>query len=171
MIKLFRFIVVVGLLCVISSCDFFVRPIPMTIDKLNTSIIEIPIDTDRVRVGVAYNGAAGSCWVNIHVPEGSEVNEDSLDISFNVPNYSCGKVEKSILENVGHKIIRRRSEGYIDTLYRLEFSLYNSDPGLICNVPAQMYLKMSGVIVKDGKSLMNDTITVVDLPRGVSKSR
>ena len=32
-----------------------------------------------------------------------------------------------------------------------------------------MYLKMSGVIVKDGKSVMNDTVTVI--PMGVPTSR
>ena len=60
MIKLLRFIVVVGLLGVISSCDY-TRYCPMNIDKLNTNIVAFPIDTDSARVEITYNGFSKMC--------------------------------------------------------------------------------------------------------------
>ena len=166
MIKLFRYIMAVGLLGVIASCDSL-KIIPMNIDNLNTNIIELPIDADSVRVKIGYSGFSCSCLVYLHVPEGCEVNEDSLDVSFNVFNYSSGMVGKGVLNDVG-RIPLRCSK--IDPSHRLSFALYKTENAdIVYNVPNQMYLKMSGVIVKDGKSLMNDTITVVDLPKGIRK--
>ena len=170
MIKLFRYIMAVGLLGVIASCDSL-KIIPMNIDNLNTNIIELPIDTDSARMEIGYSGFSCSCLVYLHVPEGCEVNEDSLDVSFNVFNYSSGMVGKGVLNDVGRKINRRPSPEFnkIEPTHILFFHLYNSEPDAVLSEPARMYLKMSGVIVKNGKSLMNDTITVVDLPKGIRK--
>ena len=80
-------------------------------------------------------------------------------------------VGKGVLNDVGRKINRRPSPEFnmIEPTHILFFHLYNSEPDAVLSEPARMYLKMSGVIVKDGKSLMNDTITVVDLPKGIRK--
>ena len=53
MIKLFRYIMAVGLLGVIASCDP-VRYFPLNVDKLDTNIIELPIDTDSARMEITY---------------------------------------------------------------------------------------------------------------------
>ena len=167
MIKLFRYIMAVGLLGVIASCDSL-KIIPMNIDNLNTNIIELPIDADSVRVKIGYSGFSCSCLVYLHVPEGCEVNEDSLAVSFSVPNFSCGRVEKDVIDKRNKPIPLRCSK--IDPSHRLSFALYKTgNADIVYNVPAQMYLKMSGVIIKDGKSLVNDTVTVI--PMGVPTSK
>ena len=169
MIKLLRFIVVVGLLGVISSCDY-ARYCPMNIDKLNTNIVAFPIDTDSARVEITYNGFSKMCYVYLHLPEGCEVNEDSLGVWFSGLDYSCGKVEKCVIDKRDRPLTQKVSK--IDPSHELSFFLYNSgEPGAFSNVPNRMYLKMSGVIVKDGKSLMNDTITVVGLYEGLLRAK
>ena len=167
MIKLFRYIMAVGLLGVIASCDP-VRYFPLNVDKLDTNIIELPIDTDSARMEITYDHIGWRCCVYLHLPDGCEVNEDSLAVSFSVPNFSCGRVEKDVIDKRNKPIPLRCSK--IDPSHRLSFALYKTgNADIVYNVPAQMYLKMSGVIIKDGKSLVNDTVTVI--PMGVPTSK
>lgn len=169
MTKLFRFLVVIGLLGVISSCDM-AHYYPLDVDKLNTNIIEMPIDADSVRMEITYEAISWRCNVYLRVPDGCEVNEDSLAVTFSLPNYSCGKVEKRVIGTRGKPYPRKVSK--IEPSHELSFVLYNSEePNVFHSTPAHMYLKMSGVIVKDGKSLMNDTVTVVKLPKNLLKPR
>ena len=167
MIKLFRYIMAVGLLGVIASCDP-VRYFPLNVDKLDTNIIELPIDTDSARMEITYDHLGWRCCVYLHLPDGCEVNEDSLAVSFSVPHYIGEKVEKDVFDKHDKPVPLRCSK--IAPSHRLSFVLYKiKDANIVYNVPNQMYLKMSGVIVKDGKSLMNDTVTVI--PMGVPTSR
>ena len=167
MIRLFHFLIVVVLLGVISSCDM-VHYYPLNIDKLNTNIVELPIDTDSAQVEITYDRLSWRCNVYLHLPDGCEVNEDSLAVSFSVPHYIGEKVEKDVFDKHDKPVPLRCSK--IAPSHSLSFVLYKiKDANIVYNVPNQMYLKMSGVIVKDGKSLMNDTVTVI--PMGVPTSR
>ena len=113
----------VGLLGVIVSCDP-VRYFPLNVDKLDTNIIELPIDTDSARMEITYNNLGWRCCVYLHLPDGCEVNEDSLAVSFSVPNFSCGRVEKDVIDKRNKPIPLRCSK--IDPSHRLSFALYKT---------------------------------------------
>ena len=60
----------------------------------------------------------------MRVTDGCEVNEDSLAVTFSLPNYSCGKVEKRVIGTRDKPYLRKVSK--IEPSHELSFVLYNS---------------------------------------------
>ena len=159
------------MLSIISSCNI-IRSIPKLIPSLyiplniegtNTNIIEIPVDTNNIRMEITYDNKAYRCIVFLNMPNNCKINEDSLTITFNVPNYSCGKVEVGELSEYA----RYYSNSKIYPSHFIDFALRDSEDSIMVqDIPILMYLKMSGGIVKNGKSLIDDTI-IVNIPQGI----
>ena len=172
MTKLFHFIVIIGMLSIISSCNI-IRSIPklipsvlipLNIEGTNTNIIEIPVDTNNIRMEIKFVYKTDRCLIYLNLPNDCKINEDSLDITFNVHNYSRSKVEAGELSESERYYV----DSKISPSHYIDFVLRCEDTTIVQDVPIHMYLKMSGVIVKKGKSLINDTI-IVNIPQGIPR--
>ena len=151
---LFSFLGYVWIACIISSCDV-PRYISLDVENKNTNIIDVPADTNNVRIEFTYNNVAKMCVIYMEIPNDYIVNEDSLIVKFSNPNYMVDKIKMDKLD-VGQKGVSK-----ISPSHRILFHI-------LCerNHPKLMYLNMTGVIIKDGKSLINDTI-IVSIPQGI----
>ena len=136
--------------------------IPMNIDGTNTNITEISVDTDKIRMEIIFEEGENRCLILLKMPDDCEINKDSLDVTFNAHNYRPGIVSSGELN-----ILRKRrqqhyySNSKINPTHFIDFGFGKGcDTTTVQADPILMYLKMSGVFVKNGKSLINDTIKV-----------
>lgn len=165
--KLFHFLIILGTLSMLSSCfmiDVFTSSVfkPMNIDGTNANITEIPVDTDKIRMEIIFEEGENRCLILLKMPDDCEINKDSLDITFDAPNYRLGIVGSGELNTLR----KRRQQHYhsnskINPTHFIEFGFFKGyDATTVQTDSILMYLKMSGVCVKNGKSLINDTVKV-----------
>ena len=152
--KIFQFFTFFLLLWAMSSCDML-HYIPMQLENSTTNIVEIPIDTNKVQMEITYNDIAHGCLIYLNVPDECKLNEDSMIVKFNNDNLKAGKIEtKKFVETNFTKKNLKTSPSHEIFFYVERKNRVNPDTNL------KMYLIMSGMLVKDGKSLINDTIKI-----------
>ena len=152
--KIFQFFTFFLLLWAMSSCDFLYY-IPMQLENSTTNIVEIPIDTNKVQMEITYNDIAHGCEIYLNVPNDCNINEDSMIVRFNNDNLKAGKIETNkFVENNYTKKNLKISPSHRIFFYINRENRVNRDSNL------KMYLITSGMLVKDGKSLIDDTIKV-----------
>lgn len=152
--KIFQFFTFFLLLWAMSSCDFLYY-IPMQLENSSTNIVEIPIDTNKVQMEITYNDIAHGCEIYLNVPNDCKINEDSMIVRFNNDNLKAGKIETNkFVENNYTKKNLKISPSHRIFFYINRENRVNRDSNL------KMYLITSGMLIKDGKSLIDDTIKV-----------
>lgn len=144
-IKYIIFIIIFASLC---SCDP-IKYVPCTFENCNDNVLKFKNDGDEIQMRMDYDDLSNSYILSTQVPNFYQVNKDSLGIILHsfYPK-SLKKIETVSVISDDKRMIKFYISLGEQIVERLTKPIY------------QMDLLMSGMIERDGKSIINDTITV-----------